>query len=155
MDRIDILIHNAGCMLNDRQYNKDGMEKNFATNTFSIYYLTKICFPLLHPNSRVIIVSSGGMYTEKLVTKDIYMVEDKYDGTTQYARNKRQQICIAEEFAKNFPERGLFLTMHPGWVDTPALREAMPDFYQKMKDDLKDAPDGADTINYLAIAPSK
>ena len=43
--------------------------------------------------------------------------------------------------------------MHPGWVDTPALREAMPDFYKKMKDDLKDAPEGADTINYLSIAP--
>ena len=43
--------------------------------------------------------------------------------------------------------------MHPGWVDTPALKQSMPDFYEKMKSDLKDAPEGADTINYLAIAP--
>jgi hypothetical protein len=49
------------------------MEKNFATNTFSLYYLTKLLFPLLHAESRIIAVSSGGMLTQKLVTDDIYM----------------------------------------------------------------------------------
>lgn len=29
--------------------------------------------------------------------------------------------------------------MHPGWSDTPSVREAMPDFYEKMKDKLKTA----------------
>ena len=41
--------------------------------------------------------------------------------------------------------------MHPGWVDTPAVRTSMPDFYNKMKDDLKTQEDGADTINYLLV----
>jgi hypothetical protein len=27
--------------------------------------------------------------------------------------------------------------MHPGWVDTPGVRNQMPDFYEKMKDKLK------------------
>ena len=44
--------------------------------------------------------------------------------------------------------------MHPGWVDTPALRQSMPDFYQKMKDKLKEAPEGADTINFLSTVPA-
>ena len=109
----------------------------------------------MHEKSRVIITSSGGMYTEKLVIEDIYMEKETFNGTTQYARNKRQQICIAEEFSKLYPNKGLFLVMHPGWVDTPAVRESMPDFYNKMKDKLKEAPEGADTINYLAIAPEK
>lgn len=106
-------------------------------------------------NSRVIITSSGGMYTSKLVYKDIFMQDEKFDGTTQYARNKRQQVCIAEEFTKHHSDKGLFLVMHPGWVDTPALREAMPDFHKKFEDKLKDCAEGADTINYLAITPKQ
>jgi len=50
------------------------------------------------------------------------MEKDKFDGTTQYARNKRQQICITEQFAKNYPTHGKFVAMHPGWVDTVAVR---------------------------------
>jgi dehydrogenase/reductase SDR family protein 12 len=92
--QIDMLVHNAGCMIHEKNYNKDGVETNFATNTFALFYLTRLLLPLLHKESRVITVSSGGMLTQKLVTDDLYMDEDKFDGTTQYARNKRQQICI-------------------------------------------------------------
>ena len=63
ISHLDILVHNAGCMLHKKEYTKDGIEKNFATNTFTVYHLTKLCFPLMHENSRVIITSSGGLYT--------------------------------------------------------------------------------------------
>jgi dehydrogenase/reductase SDR family protein 12 len=43
--------------------------------------------------------------------------------------------------------------MHPGWVDTPALREAMPDFHKKFENSLKDEDEGADTIVYLSTMP--
>jgi dehydrogenase/reductase SDR family protein 12 len=94
--QIDILVHNAGCMIHEKKYTKDGIETNFATNTFTLFYFTRLLLPLLHKESRVITVSSGGMLTQKLVTDDIYMDEDKFDGTAQYARNKRQQICVTE-----------------------------------------------------------
>ena len=150
MPRVDFFVHNAGCMIHKLEYTKDGIQKNYATNTFSVYYLTKLCLPLMHEASRTIAVSSGGMYTQKLVNKDIYMTKD-FDGTAQYARNKRQQVCMMEQFARRYKEKGLFVSMHPGWVDTPAVRTSMPDFYNKMKDDLKKQEDGADTINYLLI----
>ena len=137
-------------MLNQLEKTKDGIEKNYATNTLSVYYLTKLCLPLMHEKSRTIVVSSGGMLTQKLINDDLYM-EKNFDGTAQYARNKRQQVCMVEEFARLYKDKGLFLSMHPGWVDTPALRVSMPSFYESMKDDLKNPEDGADTINYLAI----
>jgi dehydrogenase/reductase SDR family protein 12 len=59
-----------------------------------VYYLTKKIIPCLHEKSRVIIVSSGGMYTQPLVNDDIFMKKD-YDGTKQYARNKRMQVILA------------------------------------------------------------
>lgn len=70
------------------------IEKNFATNTFAVYYFTKKCIPLLHAKSRVIVVSSGGCLTQPLVVDDLYMSQEKFDGTDQYARNKRQQLCL-------------------------------------------------------------
>ena len=73
--QIDILVHNAGCMIHEKKYTKDGIETNFATNTFTLYYLTKLLLPLLHKESRVITVSSGGMLTQKLVVDDLYMDE--------------------------------------------------------------------------------
>lgn len=81
------------------------------------------------------------------------MINEDFDGTTQYAKNKRQQLCIMEELAKIYKDKGLFVSMHPGWSDTPAVRTAMPDFYQKMKDKLKTAEEGADTIVWLGLCP--
>lgn len=153
MERVDVLVHNGGCMLHERKNTKEGVESNFATNTLAVYYLTRLCLGLLHPLSRTIVVSSGGCLTQPLITDDIYMEKDEFDGTAQYARNKRQQLCIMEEFTKMYQGKGKFFSMHPGWSDTPALRVAMPDFHAKMKDKLKTPEEGADTIVYLSVAP--
>jgi len=98
--------------------------------------VTKKILPCLHDKSKVIIVSSGGMYTSPLVNKDIFMKEE-FDGTVQYARNKRMQVILTEEFAKLYKDKGVFVSMHPGWVDTPGVRNSMPSFYEKLKDKLK------------------
>lgn len=52
-----------------------------------------------------------------------------------------------------YSDKGVFVSMHPGWVDTPGVRNSMPNFYEKMKDKLKDVDEGVDTINYLSLTP--
>ncbi len=96
MKQIDVLVHNGGCMIHEREYTKAKIEKNFATNTLAVYYLTALCLDLLHAKSRTITVSSGGCLTQKLITGDVFMEQEDFDGTTQYARNKRQQLCVME-----------------------------------------------------------
>jgi hypothetical protein len=81
-------------MIHERKYTKQKIESNFATNTFAVYYLTVQCIDLLSPQSRTITVSSGGCLTQPLFTDDIFMEREDFDGTTQYARNKRQQLCL-------------------------------------------------------------
>jgi hypothetical protein len=34
------------------------------------------------------------MLTQKLFTDNLYMEDEDFNGTAQYARNKRQQLCI-------------------------------------------------------------
>ena len=70
---IDILVHNGGCMIHERKFTKEGIEINFATNTFGVYYLSMLAMLMMTPASRTIMVSSGGCLTQKLVTDDIYM----------------------------------------------------------------------------------
>ena len=66
-----------------------------------------------------IIVSSGGMYTVKLDTKDMQFENMRsFDGTFAYAQNKRQQIVMTQQFAEEHPNIH-FSAMHPGWADTP------------------------------------
>ena len=61
---LDVLINNAGCMVNQRILTQDGFEKNFATNTLGTHILTENLIPNLrkansNEKPRVIIVSSG------------------------------------------------------------------------------------------------
>jgi len=151
---LNVLVNNAGCMVNSREVIEEGMEKNFATNTMGTYLLTTELIPLLsnNPGSRVVTVSSGGMYTQKLDLSDLQTEKaSKFDGTMVYAQNKRQQVVMTEMWAKSFPTVH-FSVMHPGWADTPAVQNSMPEFHKTFKNRLRSPEQGADTLVWLCMA---
>uniref|UniRef100_A0A672NMR3 Dehydrogenase/reductase SDR family member 12-like n=1 Tax=Sinocyclocheilus grahami TaxID=75366 RepID=A0A672NMR3_SINGR len=119
----------------------------------AMYILIKSLIPLLEksPDSRVITVSSGGMLVQKLRTGNLQSQRGRYDGTMVYAQNKRQQVVMTEQFAKAHPNIH-FSVMHPGWVDTPTIANAMPDFHSSMKERLRTPEQGADTVVWLAVS---
>jgi hypothetical protein len=43
--------------------------------------------------------------------------------------------------------------MHPGWVDTPGLRDSLPGFHRVLRRLLRTPEQGADTIVWLGSAP--
>ena len=75
---------------------------------------------------RVVTVSSGGMLVQKLDVDDLQFEKlSPFDGTMAYAQNKRHQVVMTKEWARE--HAGVhFSVMHPGWVDTPAVRTSMP-----------------------------
>ncbi|NXK93101.1 DHR12 reductase, partial [Formicarius rufipectus] len=150
---LNVLINNAGCMVNSRELTEDGLEKNFATNTLGMYILTTTLLPLLEKeaDARVITVSSGGMLVQKLNISDLQSENGTFDGTMVYAQNKRQQVVVTEQWLKAHKNIH-FSIMHPGWADTPAVRLSMPDFYEKMKNSLHTEAQGADTVVWLVVS---
>ena len=62
------LVHNAGAMPPERTLTDEGFELTFATNVLGPFLLTGLLLPVLKRGAptRVISVSSGGMYTERL-----------------------------------------------------------------------------------------
>ena len=112
---VNVLINNAGCMVNERTITESGLEKNFATNTLGTHILTeKIAGKGSTKLARVVIVSSGGMLTNKLDVSDMNFEKmNPFDGTMAYAQNKRQQVIMTQEYPKKYPDT-FFASMHPG-----------------------------------------
>jgi dehydrogenase/reductase SDR family protein 12 len=153
--RLDVLIHNAGGLLPERRVSEDGHEMTFATMVLGPFALTRALVPLLSstPSSRVLWIASGGMYTQSLDVDALEMTPEAYKGATAYARAKRAQVVLSEEWAKRLREAGVVVhAMHPGWADTPGLEVGLPGFRTVLGPLLRTPDEGADTIVWLAAA---
>jgi dehydrogenase/reductase SDR family protein 12 len=155
--RQDVLINNAGALLSERETSVDGYELSFATNVLGPFLLTGLLLPLLEASvpSRIINVSSGGMYTQKLDVDDLQFEHKPFNGVTAYAQAKRAQVILTELWAEKLAGSGVTVNaMHPGWADTPGVQSSIPNFYRLTKRGLRSPEQGADTILWLAVADS-
>jgi NAD(P)-dependent dehydrogenase (short-subunit alcohol dehydrogenase family) len=155
--RLDVLINNAGVLSRSRELSRDGYELTFATNVLGPFLLTALLAPLLGRAApgRVITVTSGGMYTQRLRVEDLEMKQDGYDGTVAYARAKRAQMILTELWAERLASRRIAAhAMHPGWVKTPGVETSLPRFNRLLGPALRAPEEGADTIVWLAGAPA-
>lgn len=152
---IHILINNAGALFDQRGETDEGFERTLATDLLSLYLLTRLLLPRLRQASdaRIVNVSSGGMYTQKIRPGDLNYRRGLYDGATAYARAKRGGVILSETWASEFAPLGIRVhAMHPGWADTPGLRAALPGFYRFVRPLLRSPAQGADTITWLAAS---
>ena len=150
--RIDVLIHNAGALLNTRQVSPQGIEQTIASHVVGPFLMTTLLLPLMN-GGRVVTVSSGGMYSSGLPVFDkgetLEMPAHKYGGSKQYAIAKRAQVTLTEMWATRVLQTE-FVSMHPGWADTPGVQESIPGFRRVTAPILRTASEGADTIAWLA-----
>ena len=154
-DRLDVLIHNAGAVHPGYQRNGAGLELTVAGQVVAPFLLTYQLFGLLRQSapSRVITVSSGGMYTQGLDLSRLQMTAADYQGVTAYARAKRAQVALSAQWARRAAGTGVaFHAMHPGWVKTPGIARSLPGFSRLMGPVLRTPGQGADTIVWLASA---
>ncbi|XOV82643.1 MAG: SDR family NAD(P)-dependent oxidoreductase [bacterium] len=149
----DVLVNNVGLMLNQRSSTLEGIETGFATNVLGHYLLTEqlISLGTLKSGSTVISMSSGGMYN---VALDINALQgnEPYDGTLTYARHKRAQVALNEHWRHTYGDMINFYAMHPGWVSTPGVETAMPEFHKLLRRLLRHPAAGADTAMWLAFS---
>jgi NAD(P)-dependent dehydrogenase (short-subunit alcohol dehydrogenase family) len=155
-DRLDVLVHNAGALTHEFRETSEGNEATFATQVLAPFLVTTALLPLLDAAtpSRVIFVASGGMYTVPLDVAALEPAPGDYDGVKAYARCKRAQVALAGEWTRQLGGTGVTVNaMHPGWADTPGLRDALPGFSWVLSPILRTPLEGADTIAWLAAAP--
>ncbi len=154
---VDILVHNAGVLPADRIETAQGVELCFATHVAGPHLLTRLLRSRLERSrdAHVIWVSSGGMYTRRLQVSDPNWMSRRgaYDGVTAYAETKRAQVVLAELWADELADTSVVVNaMHPGWADTPAVRQSLPTFHRVVRAILRSPAEGADTVVWMAAA---
>jgi NAD(P)-dependent dehydrogenase (short-subunit alcohol dehydrogenase family) len=153
---VDVLVHNAGVLPDERVETRDGLELTLATHVVGPFLLTQLLRSNLEksPDGRVVWVSSGGMYTRRLNLEDPNWTERVYDGVAAYAETKRSQVVLSELWAEELGGSGIVVNaMHPGWADTPAVKSSLPRFHRVTRNILRSPAEGADTVVWLAACP--
>ena len=155
--RLDVLVDNAGAIFPERSESPDGIEATLAVLVVGPFVLVSGLLPLLRrtPGARVVCVTSGWMYTQKLDLDDLQSTVVPFSGPRAYARAKRAQVALVREWARRLRGTGVTINaMHPGWADTPGLAETLPGFYRAMRPVLRSPAEGVDTIAWLAADPA-
>ncbi|MCL8026762.1 SDR family NAD(P)-dependent oxidoreductase [Nocardioides bruguierae] len=163
VDALHGLVHNAGVLTTERQESPQGHEQGLAVHVLGPHLMTALLLPALRTGrGSVLWMSSGGMYTAGLHADSVDDLEHRrpedlpYDGVRAYARTKRMQVVLADAWARRTRGTGVLVaSMHPGWVATPGLTDALPGFDRLLRPLLRDAAEGADTaVWFVATRPS-
>jgi dehydrogenase/reductase SDR family protein 12 len=147
---VHALLHNAGGMFSERRTAANGVELTSQVMVIAPFVLTTMLLPALRAagDGRVLTMSSGGMYTARVHGPDLQMGAADYNAPRQYARAKRAQVVLSELWSRR--ERGVaFHSLHPGWVDTPGIADALPGFHRLVGPLLRTPEEGADTMVWL------
>ncbi|MDJ0767476.1 MAG: SDR family NAD(P)-dependent oxidoreductase [Ilumatobacter sp.] len=152
-ERLDVLVHNAGALDAEHHTAPDGTEGTVASQVVGPFLLTTLLLDRLATSapSRVLTMSSGGMYAAGLTVTELEMTPETYRGAEQYARAKRAQVTLNEMWAERYGQLGIrFHALHPGWADTPGVDASLPTFSKVMGPLLRTPEQGADTLVWLA-----
>jgi dehydrogenase/reductase SDR family protein 12 len=154
-DPVHVLVHSASVLPPQRRATSEALELTFATNVLGPHLLTRLLRERLAASApaRVIFVSSGWMYTQRLDVDDLQSRDGPFDGRAAYARSKRAEVVLAERWAEELAGTGVVAhAMHPGWADSSGVRCSIPAYRRVLRPLLRTPEQGADTIVWLAAA---
>jgi NAD(P)-dependent dehydrogenase (short-subunit alcohol dehydrogenase family) len=154
LDRLDVLVHNAGALPAERTESPQGHELTMAVHVLGPVLMTELLRERLSGHdARVVLVTSGGMYGQRLRPDDPEYRLGDYSGTTAYARSKRAQVELLPVLAERWAGEAIGVhATHPGWAATPGVTESLPTFNKAMGPLLRDVRSGADTTVWVAAA---
>ncbi len=121
VDRIDVLVNNAGTFTLARKETVDGVEMQLAVNWLAGFTLTGLLMPKLQAAkaARIVTLSSGSHFAGRMRWDDMGMHRG-YHGLKAYNRSKLATVLFTYELARRLPI-GSPLRVHavdPGLVRT-------------------------------------
>ncbi len=148
------LVHNAGALPATRMTSVQGHETTMALHVLGPVLMTELLLPALTPESgRVVLVTSGGMYTQALPVHDPDFESGDFTGAVAYARSKRGQVELLPVLARRWAAADVSVhATHPGWAGTPGLASSLPRFAATLRPLLRSEAAGVDTTTWLVAA---
>lgn len=120
LDRIDVLINNAGLLLDRRSETPQGHETTFATNHLGPFLLTELLTEQLvaAPQGRIVNVASlAHRMAVRGIDWDDIDRRRRYRGWGVYAESKLANILHARGLATRLRDRGVVAhSLHPGSI---------------------------------------
>ena len=119
VERLDLLVNNAGVMAPPRTLTEDGFELQLGTNHLGHFALTGRLLPLLlaAPAARVVTVSSGAHRLGSIAFDDL-MGERSYRRWSAYGQSKLANLLFTRELDRRFGDRLTAVAAHPGYAAT-------------------------------------
>lgn len=126
LDRLDVLINNAGLMMPPFARTEDGFEMQFGSNLLGHFALTGLLLPLLlkAPDARVVSLGSVAHWDGR-IDFDNLNAEKGYGKWRAYAQSKLACIMFAYELERRLRRAGssaISLAAHPGGTKSELQR---------------------------------
>lgn len=128
MEVVDILIHNAGALVNKpfEELTTEDFENVYAVNVFGVARLTQVVLPFMKNGAHVLGINSMGGVQGTM----------KFPGLAAYSSSKGALTILFELLAEEYKERVIaFNTLALGAVQTEMLEEAFPGYEAPVKPD--------------------
>jgi NAD(P)-dependent dehydrogenase (short-subunit alcohol dehydrogenase family) len=108
LDRLDVLINNAGVVSQQRQLTADGYERTFAVNYLAPFALTVDLLPLLRSSAsaRVLALTAAVEPIGRLPFGDLQR-DRHYGGLRAYAQSKKALAMFTIELARRLDGEGV------------------------------------------------
>ena len=118
LDKIDVLINNAGTMFLNKEINSKGLEKTLAVNYLSHFILTTSLINIIIKNkkARIINISSYVHNYANLDLNDLNL-KKKYNGWIAYNNSKLMNLLFNYKIKRLYDGINCY-AVHPGWVNT-------------------------------------
>jgi NAD(P)-dependent dehydrogenase (short-subunit alcohol dehydrogenase family) len=156
---IDVLINNAGLIMDKKQFSKDGIELTFATNHIGPFVLTTGLIDLLKASDRPRIINVSSLahrFTVFDITK--FVNPKNFIDLFVYGRSKLANILFSNELAERLQHFGITSNaLHPGIIASSFAKDryGITALLLKLIRPLSKSPlQGAQTTIYLATSPN-
>ena len=156
--RLDVLINNAGEIVNERRVTVDGFEYTLALDHLSHFLLTMLLLDLIKASApaRIINVSSSAHMLGRINFEDL-MGEKKYKPMKAYGQAKLANLLFTYELARRLAVTGVTANaVHPSAVRTnfgKGMKGRWRIFLWLGSLLLIDAEKGAETSIFVASSP--
>ena len=161
-DRLDVLVNNAGLILNSRRETGDGNEMTFQVNHLGPFLLTHLLRDQLvaGDDARVVNVASDAHSSARRgLDFDDLQSTQHYRGFRVYGKTKLANILFTRELARRWDDTGVIANaVHPGFVASSFGRDGDTGrfgalLFPLLKPFALSPEQGARTQVYVASAP--
>lgn len=126
VERLDVLINNAGLAASKKELTEDGIESDFAMNVVTPFLLTHLLMDSLKKSSSPRVVTLMGGDVPTTLDMDNLQSEKSFDGLNTYSQTKLAMMALMYEFAQR--EKGVTINVcYPGQASTNMTRSVTPE----------------------------